>query len=258
MRTLRRITVGVAGAFAAWVVALVGFGWLGDNCARERAEAHLAKSMRARVSIGALDLGLVLGDVRIDDLRIEREDRGSFRLAVDRVDVDLAPLGLALVQDTVGDVRVRGVDARVSALGVLDLRGGERAPVELASIDLRDARVTLEATSLVPGLARVEVTVDRARAGHTVLRTPLSWLFALEELSARIALPAGVTVRLDYADGVLRLSGGLFGETPLELPFEIPVLEPARELEQLAEMGQRLARALAAEGAERWLRDRLR
>lgn len=255
-RRVRQIVVGVIGTLVLWIGALLVIGWTADGCARDRAAARLAGSMRAEVTIGDLDLGLVTGAVALSKLHVVKRERGYFRVDIARVDVDVLPLGLALLSDSVGDVVVRDVDVEVSALGALDLRGGSREPLTFDSLDLRDAKVRIEVTSLIPGLASLEVTIDRAVAGATTLRTPVSWLFALRELTAQITLPGNLTARLDYRDGKLRLSGGMFGETPLELPFEIPVLEPARELEQLAAMGKALIAELTEAGAERWLKDR--
>jgi len=253
VRTLRRIGTGLAVAAVAWIAALALFGWLGDGCARDRAERRLAASMRANVSIGAVDVGLVTGELAIRGVRLERVERGVLRLAIEQVDVDLPPLGLALVQDELGAVVVRGVEVELSALGVLDLRGAGGAPVSFDRLELRDAHVALEGTSIVPGLARLELTIERAVAGRTTMRTPLSWLFALRELTARLALPIGLTARVTYADGVLRIAGGLFGETPIVVPFAIPVLEPAREVEQLGEIGRALGGALATQLRLRWI-----
>ena len=93
---------------------------------------------------------------------------------------------------------------------------------------------------------------ERGRAGPCVLRSALSWVFSLEELVARVDLPGSVTVRLDYRGGQLRVAGGMFGATPVEVPFTIPELDPARETEQLKEMAMELARKLAVEQAESW------
>ena len=252
-KRFRQIVVGLAGIFAVWVVLLVAIGWLGDGCARERTERRLAGSMRAKVSIGSMDLGLLTGSAELRDLTIEREERGVFRLAMKQVDVELPPLGLALFSRDLGEVVVRGVDVRVTAMGVLDLRGGSREPVTFERLDLRDARVALDAVSLVPGIAGLELTVERAIAGRTTLRTPLSWLFALRELVATVHLPLGAEATLHYRDGMLTIAGALLGSDPIVIPFAIPVLEPARELEQLAAMGRALAGELAAEMGSRYL-----
>jgi hypothetical protein len=257
-RRLRQIAIGLVGAFATWVVLLVVMGWLGDGCARARTERRLAGSMKAKVSIGSMDIGLVTGSADVRDVRIEREDRGVLRLSMKQIDADLPPLGLALVSKELGEVRVRGVDVHVTAMGVLDMRGGSRGPVTFERLDLRDARLRLDAVTLVPGMVGLDLRIEHAIAGRTTLRTPLSWLFALEELRVVVDLPLGATATVHYKDGRVTISGALLGSESIELPFAIPVLEPARELEQLAEMGRALARELVAELGTRFLEDEAR
>jgi hypothetical protein len=245
VRLLRRLGLGLVGLVLLWLVTLLLIGWLADGCVRDRAVARLGGSLGARVAIDDLDLALVRGTIGIDGLHIERDDRGYLRLDIDRVDAEIAPAGLALFDRDLGAIRVRGVDFEVSALGALARRdgagGGE--PVTFESIEVEDVKMRLEATSWWPGLAKLDVVVERARAGRTTLRTPMSWLFALRELTARIDLTETISIRLRYAAGMITLSGSLFDQ-PVELPFQIPILEPAREVEQLAQMGKALVAEL--------------
>jgi hypothetical protein len=251
---VRKVLVGLGGIAGAWLAFLALFGWLGADCQRRSAEARLAGKMRASVTIGRLELGLVTGAIGVERLHVLRDDRGLFRLDIARVDLDLLPLGLMLVQGGIGDVRVRGATLEVSALGALDMRGGKGKPLRFDSLDLRDSSIAIEATSVLPGLTRVTVHVDRSSAGATTLRTPMSWLFALRELDATLELPGGLTARLQYANGAIHISGKLVGDKPIDLPFEIPRLDPARELEQLRGMGIALGKALLEEAAKRYLR----
>lgn len=239
MRLARKVAIGLGGTLAVWLAALALFGWLGAGCQKRRVEARLAARMQATVAIGDLELGLVRGRVGLDDLMIERE--AGLRLAIDRIDADILPLGLALFRRGAGDVVVRGVDIELSSLAALDSRRGRGPPFHFDSMRIDDADLALSAIRFLPD---VTVHLERAVCGATTLRTPMSWLFALRELDATVALPGGATARLEYADGVIRLSGTLIGDEPIELPFVIPVLEPSREIEQLAEMGVALAKEL--------------
>lgn len=257
MRRLRQLGGGLVGLAVLWLLALVLIGWLGDGCARRRAEARIAGSLNAEVSIGSLDLGLVRGDAAVRDLRIERERLGLFRLGIDELDVDFDPLGLVLVQDDVGAIRARGVDLEITGLAALAMEGErKKEPVTFQRLELEDVRVTLAATRLIPGLD-VALVIEHAVAGPTTLRTGMSWVFSLESLVARLDLPAGLTVRLRYRDGAIELSGGLFGATPVRFPVVIPVLEPARELEQLGALAGQIAGELSAQLLERWLRQQM-
>ncbi len=221
MRVLRRIGAGLAAVAGLWLVILLTIGWTADGCARDRAQARLAASMRATVTIGEVDLGLVTGAIAIRDLRVLKDDRGLFRLGIKQLDVDVLPLGLALLQDSVGEVHARGVDVELSALGALELGGEGKAPVTFDRLVIDDLHVSLAAVSVLP-VGRLEVTVERAVAGKTTLRTPLSWLFALQELRARVELPLGLTVRVAYRAGTLTLSGDLFGTQAMNSKHKLP------------------------------------
>lgn len=239
-RWLRRAVAWLVGGLCLWILLLFIGGYAGAGCAREKARERLAGSMKAAVTIGDLDLGLVTGAIAVSDVKIVKDETGYLRIEVDRVDLDVLPLGLALTSDSAGDVHVRGVDVEISALGALDLRGGKRPPMTFDSLVIDNAHVTVQAAHVLPGFAELDVTIERASAGATTLRTPLSWLFALRELRAYVDVPLGGKVHVHYAGGVVRLSGSMFGSTPVELPFELPVHEPARELEQLGELATRL------------------
>ena len=99
-------------------------------------------------------------------------------------------------------------------------------------------------------------------AGPTTFKTPLSWLFTMRELDATLALPAGISLELRYADGVLRARGGIFGSTPVELPVTLPVAEAAddaqAEIATLVTFGKDLARQLVERRASDWVRSKLR
>ena len=97
--------------------------------------------------------------------------------------------------------------------------------------------------------------IDRAEAGPTVLRTPMSWLFALRRLDATLDLPGIAPIALHFAGGRLEASGSVFGKTPIAIDVTLPTPEPGHEGKQLAELGKDLAERLALARAARLLRD---
>jgi hypothetical protein len=89
------------------------------------------------------------------------------------------------------------------------------------------------------------------------MRTALSWIFTLEELVARVDLPAGMTVRLGFKDGKLSASGGFFGATPVTIDFVLPPLDGSDEVAQLIAIGKELGKQLAIERARRWIQQQV-
>jgi hypothetical protein len=233
-----RIAGWVVGAFVVWLVVLLIGGWVGSGCARDRVADRIAHSMQAKVTIGDASLSLIRGGFTADDLTIVKDAGGHLRVHVDHVDADLMPLGLTIFDRSIGTLRLRGIQLEASSRAVLEVRDRKRKPIAVDELIVDDVKVSLMPTALLPGLGRVDVTVEHGRAGPTVFRTALSWVFGLQELRARLDLPAGITIRLIYAGGKLSLAGGLFGDTPVEIPFEIPKLDPEREIDQLIELGK--------------------
>jgi hypothetical protein len=86
----------------------------------------------------------------------------------------------------------------------------------------------------------------------------LSWLFALDELRAKLELPGDIALRVSYAGGILAVSGALFGSQPVELPIELPRAALAgdakAEVALLATVGKQIAERVVAKRASDWLR----
>ena len=94
-----------------------------------------------------------------------------------------------------------------------------------------------------------------------MFKTPLSWIFALEKLRAKVELPADIALRVSFEAGTLRVAGGILGATPVELPLAIPVAgladDPGAEIAKLVELGKDIAQRVVANRAADWLRSKL-
>src|SRR5262249_26008616 len=132
-----------------------------------------------------------------------------------------------------------------------------RPPVSFTGLDIDDARLIFSAAASAPKWARFAVLIDHAESGATVLRTPLSWVFALTRLDARLEVPGVEPGELHYADGRLAASGGPFGEDPVSIDVTLPVPEPGREGQQLVALGKDVAERLALARASGWINDEL-
>ncbi|MBS1119685.1 MAG: hypothetical protein H6Q90_1913 [Deltaproteobacteria bacterium] len=254
----------VAGAgFAIWLVVLVILGvTLSDRFGRQVTE-RVGESLQADATIESADLAFVRGRLELAGLKLLRDDLiGRLSLDVAAVRCELAPLGIMLLDRECGELVVRGVRLDVSTFALFKLHHPKRPPIRAQRVVIDDAVLAFSPSALAPSLGRIRITIEHAEAGPTTFKTPLSWLFALRELRATFDLPAGVTVKLTYADGVLGVAGSLFGSTPVALPLALPVVDASEdalaEVKQLVKLGRDLAERLVAQKAQDWLKTKLR
>jgi hypothetical protein len=259
---IRRVVPIVAGVIAVWIVVLLVLGVTHEGRTARRVSERLGDSLQGTATFADADLALVRGGLSLERLAVRRDDAvGKLSLEVVDVSCDLPPLGLALVDRECGELEVAGMRLEVSALALLRLKKAKRPPTRARRVVIRDAVLGFAPSAFAPGLGRVQVRIERAVSGPTRFRTPLSWIFSLEELRASFDLPAGLAVQLVYRGGVMSASGSLFGSEPIELPVELPVRDAAddgkAELERLVAFGKGLAEQLVARRAGEWLRSKL-
>ena len=260
---MRRAAIVAACVIAGWVIALVILDAALAGTEQRHIEQRVGASLQATAQVGDTDLALVRGRLLLDQLAVRRDDVvGHLALDVAQVRCELPPLGLALVDHDCRELAIRGMKLEVSSAALFKLQHPARRPIHASSVIIDDAELAFAPSALVPNIGRVAITIEHAEAGPTVFRTPLSWLFAVTELRARIALPAGITMHLRYTDGKLSAAGSLFGSLPVEVPFALPLAEAAQdahdELVILGKAGEDVAERLVAKRAEDWLRSKLR
>lgn len=224
---------------------------------------QLAESLRATVTVTDSDLALVRGRWTLDGLAVRRDDAvGTLSLDVASVRCELGPFGWALVSRDCGELAVRGVRMEVSSTALFKHPRPAQQPVRADRVELHDATLVFLPSALVPALGRIEIAIEHATSGPTVLRTPLSWLLTLEQLRAKLAISANLTLLLTYERGVLTAAGSLFGSSPVSLPLSLPVKQVAQdaaeETKQLIELGRDIAQRLVAKRAQDWLESKLK
>ncbi len=260
--TVRRVLLAAGALFALWLTVLAILSIVvGDRQERQTRE-RLAESLQATVTVADSDLALVRGHLTIDRLAIRRDDLvGHLAIDVESVRCELAPLGLALFDHGCKELAIRAPRLEVSTAALFRVNPPKRTPIHTDRVVIDQAVLVFLPSAFVPNLGRIEISIDHAVAGPTVMRTPLSWLFALEELRARFALPAGITLQLDYRGGMLTVAGSLLGSSPVTLPVQLPVAETARdaheEVQLLVRLGKDIAERVVAKRAEDWLRSKL-
>lgn len=255
---MARLGLGLAVLAAAYFILLVIVGWIAAGIVADKIQARLAGSLDAEVRVGGAEVGLISGTVRVNDLHLERNKIDTLELDIAALEVDIAPMGWVLVDREPRRVKVRDGRLTISGAGALVLPPRpKQPPVRVGALEIENGVIELVVTGYWPGLARMVITIEHARAGATTLRTGLSWLFTLESLEARVDLPANITVRIAFEDGALSASGGFFGKTPVTIPFQLPKLDDRDEVEQLVALGKQLGKQLAIERAKRWLGSQL-
>lgn len=246
------------GALAvAYLVALVIASYAARGLVADTVRDRLAASLDGDAAIGEVDLALVRGHATLRGLAVERQHFGTLRLAIDRVDVDLAPLGAVVFDRDARQVTITGARMLISGGGALSLPRRHTRPITVGGLELRDSVVEIVPTTALPQLGRVRITIATARAGHTRVRTAMSWLFSLEELEATVELPGADPFTLRFRDRHFVVVGGPFGDTPVELPVEVPRVAAEDEPAQLRALAFDLGTQLAARRLRRWLLRRL-
>ena len=251
----------LGGVVAVWLAALVVIGVLYGGRAGTRVATRVGESLVAEATIEESNLALIRGHLELDGLEVTKNDLGHLALDVATIRCELPPLGLALVDHECRDLIVKGVRMDVSAAAVFQLKRPKRPPLHVRHVEIRDATLAFAPSAFLPSLGRISITIEEATANATTFKTPLSFLFSLTAFAATIELPAGITVKLGYRDGLLTAAGGIFGKSPVAIPFAIPVPDSAAdavdEIKLLVALGRDLAERLVARRAEDWLKQKL-
>jgi hypothetical protein len=244
----------------AYPLALLALGWALDGWITAKTRARVAAALDADVTIDDVSVNLLTGRVTMRGLRVSRRGVGALDVAVARASARVASWGRLAYDRDVREARVSGVTIDVDAAGVATLPRRARPPADLTigSFVMDDARVTVVATRFLPGLARAELRVARARTGRVAMRDSLSWLYRLTELSASVDVGGTATVGVGYDGKSLSLSGSVFGSTPLVVSVTAPeTAEDGHELGTLQAWGTALGQSIAIELGRRELRRRL-
>jgi hypothetical protein len=262
LEAVRRAAIVIACVLIAWTILLLVLDVALEGAQQRRVEQRVGESLQATAKVGDADLALGRGRLRLEQLSVRRDDAvGKLALDVAEVRCELLPLGIALADHDCRELAIEGMRLEVSTAAVFKLAHPARRPIHANRVVIDDAELAFAPSAFAPSLGRIAVRIEHAEAGPTVFRTPLSWLFALEVLRARIDLPANITLRLAYANGRLAAAGTLFGSATVEVPFTPPAADAATdardEIRLLVKAGEDVAEQLVAKRAEDWLRSKL-
>ncbi len=249
------------GGFALWIGVLVIVGFAYGGRAGDRVAARIADSLAATVTVDGSSLAMVRGHIALTGLTVRKDDIGHLAIDVGHIYCDLPPLGIALVDRECRDLVIDKVRLDVSTLAVFKFKKPKKKPLRARRVEINDAVLAFSPSAFLPELGKIAIKVDYVEAGPTVFKTPVSWIFAMKELRATLDLPADIVIKLHFKDGVLRASGGVFGSTPVDLPFSIPITSEGDdaqvEIKKLVELGKQLAEELVERRAKDWLKSKL-
>lgn len=259
---MKRFARILAVLVAVWIVLLFVLGFVLAGRAADKVSARMSETLQAKATIGDRSLGLVFGSFSFEHLSVKRDDViGQLVLEVGEVDCDLPPLGLALVDRACGELAIRDVQLELSTVALFKMQRPKHRPLAAEHVVIDNADLVFSPSAFLPSLGRIRIKIDHAEAGETVFKSPLSWLFALEELRARLELPAGIDLAVTYGHGKLVASGSVFGSMPVTVPLALPKLDSAddaqAEIRKLVAFGKDLAEQLVAQKAEDWIRNKL-
>jgi hypothetical protein len=252
---VRRIATWVLAAAAGYLLLLLLGGLVAGRWVEARLQARFGAAMGAKVAVGSCDVSLLRGRIELRDVAMDRDEGGSVRVRVERIDIDTAPLGWMLIDRSARDALVEGAVIELSAAGAVALRELRAEPLRLRQLRLERVRMQIAPTALLPWLGRVDVDIVRARTRPVAMRSALGWISAIAELEARVEGP-GATAEVGYRDGMLRVKSSLFGPVPFAVPFALPATDAASFADERAELralALRLAAVLGKQGVKHWL-----
>lgn len=260
---LRRIAIISTAILVGWLVLLFVLGIALGSWQERTTKERLAESLLAQVTLESSDLALIRGRWELEKLAVRRDDAiGRLALDVGEVRCELGPFGWALINRDCRELAVKGVRMEVSSTALFKHKSAKRKPVFADRVVIDDAVLVFQPSAFMPSMGAIEIAIEHAESGPTLLRSPLSWLLTLEVLRAKLAMPAGITVHLLYQRGVLTAAGSLFGSSPVELPVQLPIAGTAKdaheELQQLVVLGKDIAQRLVARRAQDWLEQKLK
>lgn len=257
---IQRLGMIAGGILAVWIVLLLVLGVVfGERKARAIAE-RVGEALQATATIEDHDLALVRGHLHLDQLRVQRDDRiGRLMLDVAGIRCDLGAFGIAIFDSSCRELAISNLRLELSTFALFKLQRPKRPPIRADAVTLENATLVFSPAAVAPSLGRIELTIEHATAGPTVLATPLSWVFHLESLRATLELPVG-KIALVVANGTLSAQGSVFGSRPVTIPFAPPTPEPGgepqAEITRLVTLGKDLATRLVEQRARDWLHRR--
>lgn len=195
--------------------------------------ARAVQALGTDVRVADVDVSLRGGMVRLANVDVGKPG-GALWLTADEVLIQLPTWGRLLWRPVPSEVVMRGVQ--------LELRGSRWPRTfdghpQLPTLVGESIRVVVD-SPWVPSLRDHAIQIHRVKTGPVQMTSPWSWVFALQTLEGEVELAFSARLAFAFHDGGLFVSGAVLGSDWMQLPFVVPVREPAREVEQLWQAAQ--------------------
>lgn len=258
-RRARKVGYGLVALAALYVVALLLAGVVAEQKVADRIKTRLGDSLDAEVTVGDVEVSVISGRATIRDLKIRRDRGGLIEIDCPRIVVRFRAGGGYLFDRSLAKVTLHEPSLSVSALGAFALRRRVGEPLVIDELVVDSGKIKVLGSQVLPGLARVDLAIERARARNVVLKTGVSWVFGLDILVARASVGSALEVGVGYDGDTVSLEGALFGSVPLRIPFVMPIPDPDDlEPAQLRAVGTALAKKVGVAWFRREVSSRLR
>ncbi len=253
MSRLGKVLVAFGVLLLCYPLLLLILGYVLAGQVEERVRTRLEFALRVDdVKIENVSVSLLRGRIEVEGVHAEREGVGTASLDIASLEIEVAPMGWVIVDDSVDKVQVEGAHLELSALGAATLRQSDGPSLEMGELLIRDSSITLVASSLFPSVGQAKLTVNEAHARDLELDNAMSWLYKTDVLDANLLAPGDSKFGINYRDETMSVSGSIFGSEPVSIPFVWPIPDP-RELEisQILELTTSLSKKIASEYAKR-------
>jgi len=257
---LRRLAIATAVGLVAWLGVLLILGYVLGSRQERGTKERLAESLHATTSIETSDLALIRGRWQFEQLAVRRDDAaGHLSIDVAQVRCELGPFGWALVDRDCSELALREMRLEVSSIALFKVSHPKHRPLHTDRLVLDQGVFVFLPTAITPSLGKLEITIEHAESGPTIMRSPMSWVFSLRELRAKAVL-GDVTLQLTFSRGVLTVAGSLFAApvvVPVTLPDASNAQDAADETALLAQFGKDVVQQVITQRAADWLKAKM-
>lgn len=257
MSRRRKGLLALGVVLAAYPLLLIVLSYVLADRVEERVRNRLAFSLRAdELRVDEVDVSLLRGRIQVHGIHAQRTGIGTASVDIGSLDIQVAAMGWALIDDALQRVDIDDAHLQLSAVGAATLRSSDSEPLQVGEFTITRSSATLVATGFLPSIGKAELKVERAHALDLQIKDAMSWLYQTDQLVASLQAPGDLDVGLQYGDQRMTVTGSVLGSDAITVPFVWPIPDPTElELEQIMSVAKALGKIVAKEYARRKAQD---